>query len=114
MCGYVSIDYSSLVLGMAIMNLLRAFTFMLAIVLRTEKVNWKSSSSQAKLVETIISIFGAFLLTLHEGPPILRSSLPPSVQPRRLPFLLPRQSNGILDGFLLGAQAFLSSSSYVF
>ncbi|XP_030468864.2 WAT1-related protein At4g15540-like [Syzygium oleosum] len=113
MCGYVGIDYSSPVLGTAMMNLIPAFTFILAIILRTEKVNWKSSSSQAKLVGTITSILGAFVVTLYKGPPILLSPLPPSVQPRRLLFILSRQSNWILGGFLLVAQAFLLSSSYI-
>ncbi|KAF8039472.1 hypothetical protein BT93_B1871 [Corymbia citriodora subsp. variegata] len=114
MCGYFGIDYSSPLLGMAMMNLIPAFTFVLAIILRMEKVNWKSSSSQAKLVGTIISILGASVVTLYKGPPILGSSLHPSVQLRHLPFLLPQQSNWVLGGFLLAAQAFLLSGSYVF
>ncbi|KAL3752427.1 hypothetical protein ACJRO7_013131 [Eucalyptus globulus] len=114
MCGYVGIDYSSPLLGTAMMNLIPAFTFVVAIILRMEKVNWKSLSSQAKIVGTITSILGAFVVTLYKGPPILRSPLPPSVQPHRLPFLLPRQSNWILGGFLLAAQAFLLASSYIF
>ncbi|KAI3417293.1 WAT1-related protein [Psidium guajava] len=115
MCGYVGIDYSSPVLGTAMMNLIPAFTFILAIILRMEKVNWKSSSSQAKLVGTITSILGAFVVTFYKGPLVLRSPLPPSTRPRHLlPFLLPPQSNWILGGFLLAAQAFLLSSSYTF
>ncbi|XP_048136822.1 WAT1-related protein At5g40240-like [Rhodamnia argentea] len=114
MCGYVGIDYSSPVLGTAMMNLIPAFTFILAIILRMEKVNWKSWSTQAKLVGTITSILGAFVVTLYRGPPVLRSPRPPSVQPhRRLPFLLLQQSNWILGGFLLAAQAFLLASSYI-
>ncbi|XP_030520895.1 WAT1-related protein At5g40240-like [Rhodamnia argentea] len=114
MSGYVGIDYSSPVLGTAMMNLIPAFTFILALISRMEKVNWKSSSSQAKLVGTIASILGAFLVTLYKGPPILRSPIPPAaVQPRRLLFLFSRQSNWILGGFLLAAEAFLISLSYI-
>ncbi|XP_030468863.2 WAT1-related protein At5g40240-like [Syzygium oleosum] len=114
MGGYVGIDYSSPVLCMAMMNLVPAFTFILAIISRMEKVNWKSSSSQAKLVGTIASILGAFLVTLYKGPPILRSPSPPSsVQSRQLLFLLSRQSNWILGGFLLAFEAFLTSVWYI-
>ncbi|XP_048136823.1 WAT1-related protein At5g40240-like [Rhodamnia argentea] len=113
MSGYVGIDYSSPVLGTAMMNLIPAFTFILAIISRMEKVNWKSSSSQAKLVGTIASILGAFVVTLYKGPPILPSPSPPSVQPRHLLFLLSRQSNWILGGFLLMAEAFFISLLYI-
>ncbi|KAF8039468.1 hypothetical protein BT93_B1870 [Corymbia citriodora subsp. variegata] len=78
-----------------------------------EKVNWKSSSSQAKLVGTIASILGAFVVTLYKGPPILLPPSPPLVQPRHLLFLLSRQSNWILGGFLLVAEAFLISLWYI-
>ncbi|KAF8039470.1 hypothetical protein BT93_B1870 [Corymbia citriodora subsp. variegata] len=113
MCEYVGMEQSSPVLGMAMMNLIPAFTFILAIILRMEKVNWKSSSSQAKLVGTIASILGAFVVTLYKGPPILLPPSPPLVQPRHLLFLLSRQSNWILGGFLLVAEAFLISLWYI-
>ncbi|KAF8039461.1 hypothetical protein BT93_B1867 [Corymbia citriodora subsp. variegata] len=114
MSGYVGIDYSSPVLGTAMMNLIPAFTFILAVISRMEKVNWKSSSGQAKLVGTIASILGAFLVTLYKGPLILRSPSPSaSVQSGRLLFLLSRQLNWILGGFLLAAEAFLISSAYI-
>ncbi|XP_030520897.2 WAT1-related protein At5g40240-like [Rhodamnia argentea] len=113
-CGYVGIDYSSPVLGTALMNLIPAFIFILAIISRMEKVNWKSSRGQAKLVGTIASILGAFVVTLYKGPPILPSpSPPPSVQPRHLLFLLSQQSNWILGGFLLVAESFLLSLWYI-
>ncbi|KAI3407358.1 WAT1-related protein, partial [Psidium guajava] len=113
-CGYAGIDYSSPVLGMAMMNLIPAFTFILAIISRMEKVNWQSSSSQAKLVGTIASILGAFVVTLYKGPPILPSPSPPSpVRPRHLGFLLSWQSNWILGGFLLAAEAFSMSLWYI-
>ncbi|XP_018724825.2 WAT1-related protein At3g28100 [Eucalyptus grandis] len=113
MCEYVGMDYSSPVLGMAMMNLIPAFTFILAIISRMEKVNWKSSSSQAKLVGTITSILGAFVVTLYKGPPIFLSPSPPPVQPPHLLFLLSRQSNWILGGFLLVAEAFLISLWFI-
>ncbi|KAK3442353.1 hypothetical protein EUGRSUZ_B02543 [Eucalyptus grandis] len=88
-CGYAGIDYSSPVLGTAMMNLIPAFTFILAVISRMEKVNWKSSSSQAKLVGTVASILGALVITVYKGPMVLRSpSLPSFVHPRHLAFIL--------------------------
>lgn len=75
--GYTGISYSSPTLSSAISNLVPAFTFLLAIIFRMEKVAIKSLSSQAKVVGTIVSISGAFIVTLYIGPPIiiaLRSS----------------------------------------
>ncbi|XP_039170801.1 WAT1-related protein At3g28050-like isoform X1 [Eucalyptus grandis] len=78
-CGYAGIDYSSPVLGTAMMNLIPAFTFILAVISRMEKVNWKSSSSQAKLVGTVASILGALVITVYKGPTVLRSPSLPSL-----------------------------------
>ncbi|KAL3750999.1 hypothetical protein ACJRO7_011904 [Eucalyptus globulus] len=106
-CGYAGIDYSSPVLGTAMMNLIPAFTFILAVISRMEKLNWKGSSSQAKLVGTVASILGALVITLYKGPTILRlPSLPSFVHPRHLVSLLSRQLNWVLGGFLLTAEAF--------
>ncbi|XP_056165862.1 WAT1-related protein At5g40240-like isoform X2 [Syzygium oleosum] len=113
-CGYAGIDYSSPVLGTAMMNLIPAFTFILAIISRMEKVNWKSTSSQAKLLGTIASILGALLITLYKGPTMLRSPSPPSfVHPHRLLLLLSQQLNWVLGGLLLAAEAFLLSLWYI-
>ncbi|KAF8039939.1 hypothetical protein BT93_B2225 [Corymbia citriodora subsp. variegata] len=113
-CGYAGIDYSSPVLGTAMMNLTPAFTFILAVISRLEKVNWKSSSSQAKVVGTIVSILGALVIILYKGPTVLCSHSPASlVHPRHLVFLLSRQLNWVLGGFLLAAEAFLLSLWFI-
>nr|XP_029149795.1 WAT1-related protein At3g28050 isoform X2 [Arachis hypogaea] len=47
-----------------------------------EKVALKSSSSQAKVLGTIVSISGAFVVTLYKGPPIIIIHAPSfSIQP---------------------------------
>ncbi|KAF8039466.1 hypothetical protein BT93_B1868 [Corymbia citriodora subsp. variegata] len=106
MCDYVGMEQSSPVLGMAMMNLIPAFTFILAIILRMEKVNWKSASSQAELVGSIASILGAFIVTFYKGPSIFPQPSPPLSVP-------PRHHNWIFGGFLLVAEAFLTSLSYI-
>ncbi|KAK8587775.1 hypothetical protein V6N12_022252 [Hibiscus sabdariffa] len=43
---------------------------------RMEKLVWNSSSSKAKVTGTIISITGAFVVTLYKGPAIFKASTP--------------------------------------
>ncbi|CAN1153426.1 WAT1-related protein At3g28050 [Linum perenne] len=66
--AYTGINYSSPTLASAISNLTPAFTFLFAIIFRR-------SSSQAKIVGTIVAIAGAFVVTLYKGPPVF---MPPS------------------------------------
>ncbi|MED6173328.1 hypothetical protein PIB30_058280 [Stylosanthes scabra] len=68
--GYAGIRYSSPTLSSSIGNLVPAFTFLLAIIFRMEKVAAKSRSSQAKVIGSIISIAGAFVVTFYKGPSI--------------------------------------------
>ncbi|KAI5402340.1 hypothetical protein KIW84_050087 [Lathyrus oleraceus] len=72
--GYISINYSSPTLASAIGNLVPAFTFTLAVTFRMEKLAIKSRSSNAKVMGSIISIAGAFVLTFYKGKSILNSS----------------------------------------
>ncbi|KAI4320453.1 hypothetical protein MLD38_033932 [Melastoma candidum] len=69
--GYTGIDFSSPTLASAISNLTPAFTFILALLFRMEKVCLKRRSSQAKIIGTIVSISGAFVVTLYQGPSII-------------------------------------------
>ncbi|KAK7367895.1 hypothetical protein VNO80_09915 [Phaseolus coccineus] len=65
--AYVGIDLSSPSLLSAILNLLPAFTFVLALAFRMEEVHWRNSSSQAKVLGTIVSIAGAFVVILYKA-----------------------------------------------
>lgn len=71
---------------------------------RMEKHEWRSTSSQAKVLGTIISIAGAFVVTFYKGPTILRL-------PHQL--LSSPQRNWVLGGLLLAVDAFLNSAWYV-
>ncbi|KAF8039464.1 hypothetical protein BT93_B1868 [Corymbia citriodora subsp. variegata] len=79
--------------------------FLIALI-GMEKVNWKSASSQAELVGSIASILGAFIVTFYKGPSIFPQPSPPLSVP-------PRHHNWIFGGFLLVAEAFLTSLSYI-
>lgn len=75
-----------------------------------EKLEWSSSSSRAKLLGTIVSISGAFVVTFYKGPPIMRTPLL-TVSSSQL--LLSPQLSWILGGILLTANAFTYSAWYI-
>ncbi|XVE67980.1 hypothetical protein DITRI_Ditri09bG0031600 [Diplodiscus trichospermus] len=68
--GYCTLPNSSSAVG----NLTPAFTFVLAVLFRMEKVALRSSTTQAKIMGTIVSISGAFVVVLYKGPKVLSSS----------------------------------------
>ncbi|KAF8009846.1 hypothetical protein BT93_J0740 [Corymbia citriodora subsp. variegata] len=100
--GYAGISFSSPTLGSALSNLTPALTFILAILFRMEKVSLKRSSSQAKIIGTVLSISGAFVVTLYKGPPIITPALkwPLSFDP----LLSTSSSNWVLGGIFLTAE----------
>nr|XP_015901573.2 WAT1-related protein At3g28050-like isoform X1 [Ziziphus jujuba var. spinosa] len=105
--GYTGINYSSPTLGTAMLNLVPAFTFIFAITLRMEIFNWRSSSTLAKSVGTIVSITGAFIVTLYKGPSLLMTS--PSFDLSHAQ-LLAQQPNWIVGGLFLVVDCIMSSS----
>ncbi|XP_020257531.1 WAT1-related protein At2g37460-like isoform X1 [Asparagus officinalis] len=52
----------------ALYNILPALTFLLAILLRMEKIKMKSLRTQAKIAGTLITVAGALLMILYKGP----------------------------------------------
>ncbi|XP_062159583.1 WAT1-related protein At3g28050-like isoform X2 [Alnus glutinosa] len=88
------------------LNLIPAFTFILAVTFRMEKLDWKSSSSLAKSMGTIVSIAGAFIVTLYKGLPLL---MPPSPTNSSHQLFL-QVSNWVIGGLLLAVDAVLSSA----
>ncbi|XVE92476.1 hypothetical protein REPUB_Repub01dG0100400 [Reevesia pubescens] len=96
----------------AMLNLVPAFTFILAITCRMEKLEWRSTSSQAKVLGTIISITGAFVVTFYKGPTILSLSTQ-SLVVLPLQLLSSPQLNWVLGGLLLAAEAFINSAWYI-
>ncbi|XP_023550506.1 WAT1-related protein At3g28050-like [Cucurbita pepo subsp. pepo] len=109
--GYTGINYSSPTLASAISNLVPAFTFILAVIFRMEKVVLKRHSSQAKVMGTIISIAGAFVVTLYKGPRIILSSAPTALS---LHHPLPSShSNWVIGSLLLTAEYILVPLWYI-
>ncbi|XP_076938610.1 WAT1-related protein At2g37460-like [Bidens hawaiensis] len=52
----------------AMTNILPAITFVMACILRLEKLNMKGIRSQAKVVGTVTTVAGAMVMTLMKGP----------------------------------------------
>ncbi|KAF3431311.1 hypothetical protein FNV43_RR26042 [Rhamnella rubrinervis] len=115
--GYIGIEYSSATLGSALLNLIPAFTFILAIIFRMEIIELGRSSSQAKCMGTLVSIMGALVVTLYKGPPLIlmKNIIINPTYYDQLHILLSSssQSNRILGGLFLAAESFLSSLWYI-
>ncbi|KAL9251193.1 WAT1-related protein [Drosera capensis] len=103
--GYVGINYSSPTLGTVMLNLVPGFTFLLAIFFRMEKLDWKSFIFVAKSAGTIISVAGALVVTLYQGPPLLRAS---SAHSHHLNHLK-QNSKWVLGGLFLAIDCVMAS-----
>ncbi|XP_028201940.1 WAT1-related protein At3g28050-like [Glycine soja] len=100
---YVGVSYSSPTLASSIANLGPAFTFILAIIFRMEKIAAKSRSSQAKVIGSIISIARAFVLTLYKSPSIIKAHSHDLSLPLQQPFsfLKSRDADWVIAGTCL-------------
>ncbi|XP_047155623.1 WAT1-related protein At3g28050-like [Vigna umbellata] len=112
--GYAGISYSSPALASSIGNLVPALTFILAVICRMEKLAAKSRSSQAKVMGSIISISGAFVLTFYKGPSIVNAHkhLSLSLQDQ-INFLKSEDASWATGGILLIADYILTSVWYI-
>ncbi|XAR65044.1 hypothetical protein NMG60_11009000 [Bertholletia excelsa] len=98
---FFGIQFSSPAMASAMSNLTPAYTFILAIITRMEKLDFKSRSSQAKCIGTVVSILGATSVTFYEGPAILFS--PKDSTPLHEPYIQSSQTNWVIGGLLLAA-----------
>ncbi|GLT92498.1 hypothetical protein SLE2022_103320 [Rubroshorea leprosula] len=67
---YVGMKYTTATFASAMYNILPAITFLLAWIVRLEKVKIKSIHSHAKVVGTISTVAGAMVMTMMRGPGI--------------------------------------------
>ncbi|CAA0833696.1 WAT1-related protein [Striga hermonthica] len=105
--SYAGINYSSPTLSTAMLILVPAFTYLLAIFFRMEDVNFKRFSTIAKSLGTLVSITGAFIVTFYKGPAILNSPLTSGSFTK---LYLPSSQNWVLGGFLLACASFMTAS----
>ncbi|KAJ1432724.1 EamA domain [Sesbania bispinosa] len=112
--GYTGINFSSPTLASAISNLVPAFTFLFAIFFRMENVAIRSSSSQAKVLGTVVSISGAFVVTLYKGPAIIIAHRPSiSLFPQSINTLKSVDRSWAIGGLLLTAEYILVPLWYI-
>ncbi|KAL7110277.1 hypothetical protein ACP275_05G014900 [Erythranthe tilingii] len=104
--GYTGINYTSAAFASAMLNLIPGFTFILAVIFGMEKLACRSSSFLAKAIGTVVSIAGAFVVTLYKGPQIL--TLHSSSKLNYTNFYIP-QSNWIIGGLFLAADCAVAS-----
>ncbi|XP_028783886.1 WAT1-related protein At5g40240 [Neltuma alba] len=109
--AYVGLDLSSPTMAAALLNLIPAFTFVLALIFRMEIVDFGEKSSQAKVLGTIVSIGGAFVVIFYKGPPIFKNHSSASSYKQVLSLT---QSNWVLGGFYLATESFIASLWYIY
>ncbi|XP_010542798.1 PREDICTED: WAT1-related protein At4g01430 [Tarenaya hassleriana] len=66
----LGLSYTSATVSCAILGMLPAITFTLALIFRSESLNLKSKAGLLKVLGTLICISGALLLTFYKGLPI--------------------------------------------
>ncbi|RAL46872.1 hypothetical protein DM860_005151 [Cuscuta australis] len=112
--GYAGISYSSPTLASAISNLVPAFTFILALFFRMETLVLRSPTSRAKVMGTIVSVTGAFVVTLYKGPRIaVTTTTSPHTTSNVIGFLSSTQSNWMLGGLFLTTEYLLVPMWYI-
>jgi hypothetical protein len=79
---------------------------------RMEKLALRSSNTRAKIVGTVISISGALVIVLYEGPKIISTSSQPPSLSHHFP-LGSSQTNRVIGGLLLAVEYLLFSMWYI-
>ncbi|XP_021299077.1 WAT1-related protein At5g40240-like isoform X2 [Herrania umbratica] len=113
LCAYKGLELGSPTLSSAISNLTPAFTFMLAVFFRMEKVALRSASTRAKIIGTIASISGASVVVLYKGPQVLSSPCWSSSSVLLQQPFGSSQSKWVFGGLLLAASYLFSSFWYI-
>ncbi|KAJ8899679.1 hypothetical protein K2173_019376 [Erythroxylum novogranatense] len=65
---FLGMKYTTATFAAAVINILPAITFVMACIVRLEKVTLRSIHSQAKVVGTVATVAGAMIMTLIRGP----------------------------------------------
>ncbi|KAG9140707.1 hypothetical protein Leryth_006889 [Lithospermum erythrorhizon] len=111
--GYTGISFSSPILASAMSNLVPAFTFILALFFRMEKLQMKRISSRAKVLGTIVSIGGASVVTFYKGPRIISGFSPSTSTLMQNQSLSSKPSDWVLGGFFLTTEYLLIPVWYI-
>ncbi|KAM5581593.1 WAT1-related protein [Rosa sericea] len=104
--AYSGINYSSPTLASAMANLIPIFTFILAVIFRMEKLDLRRSSCQAKVLGTIVSVSGAFVVIIYKGSVIFS----PSNSPDQNFMMISQQSKWVFGGLMLAMVCLLNAT----
>ncbi|KAK4766928.1 hypothetical protein SAY86_014679 [Trapa natans] len=66
--AFLGMTYTSASFTSAIMNAVPSITFVMALILRIERVKIREIRGQAKIIGTVVTFAGALLMTLYKGP----------------------------------------------
>ncbi|XP_065864313.1 WAT1-related protein At1g70260 [Euphorbia lathyris] len=66
--AFLGLNYSSPIVVCAMGLLIPSFSFFLSIFLRKTELKWRRSSFQSKVIGSLISMVGAFLVAFYKGP----------------------------------------------
>ncbi|RHN55092.1 putative EamA domain-containing protein [Medicago truncatula] len=106
------IRFSSPTLASAMVDIVPAFTFILAIISRMEVLNMKKHSSQAKVIGTVVSIAGALVVTFYKGMPLINDAIQ-HIEIGASGIYLLGKSDWILGAFLLAVACFCLSLLFI-
>ncbi|KDP21320.1 hypothetical protein JCGZ_21791 [Jatropha curcas] len=102
------IKYSSPTLCTAMADLTPAFTVLLSVIFRMEKLEFRLQSSQAKSIGTIISVAGALIVSLYKGQLII-ANVAYQIDDQ----LLLLSSNWVIGGIFCAVGALCLASLYI-
>ncbi|CAN7053131.1 unnamed protein product [Brassica rapa subsp. trilocularis] len=85
--AFVGLSFSSPIVVCAMGLLIPSFSFLLNLILGRSKLDWRNTSTRARVMGTIISLSGAFTEELYKGPFIRPAS---SASPTRLLKSIPK------------------------
>ncbi|KAK9063438.1 hypothetical protein SSX86_017308 [Deinandra increscens subsp. villosa] len=96
--GYAGVAYVSATVATAILNLIPAFTFVIAVIFGVERLDNGRLAMWVKIIGTAVSVLGAIIVTFYTGPAVIKTSHLSSISSQPV---LGQSSHWILGGLLL-------------
>ncbi|KAH9773443.1 WAT1-related protein [Citrus sinensis] len=106
--AFFGLYYSSPIVVCVMGLLIPAISFLLSIITRTTKLDWRSSSIRVKVIGTLISIMGAIYVQVYRGPFIRKAASDDKLEAKINPPLLIFYSTP--DRWVLGSTLLAASS----
>ncbi|ESR51692.1 hypothetical protein CICLE_v10033765mg [Citrus x clementina] len=106
--AFFGLYYSSPIVVCVMGLLIPAISFLLSIITRTTKLDWRSSSIRVKVIGTLISIMGAIFVQVYKGPSMRKAASDDKLEAKINPPLLIFYSTP--DRWVLGSTLLAASS----